>query len=251
MKPILRHTIATVAVAAFCVVTMLIMRLSETQRRELTCVALDTQITDSLGFVTVKDIESCLETHYGQYIGQRLDEIELSRIEKILVSRSAVSKCEAWTTDDGILHISIKQRIPALRFQNGDKGFYVDESGFIFPLDANYTAPVTVIKGNIPMLSQDGDHSWLDKVMAMLRFIQKSRKWAGFWSSISVADNGDFILFPAEGKERFIFGKPDDFAQKFAKIERYYSTIKPNKEENYYKSVNVKFNGQIICRKDL
>ena len=50
-----------------------------------------------------------------------------------------------------ILHVRITQRAPVLRFQDGERGFYVDAEGFIFPLHKTYTAPVPVVEGAIPV----------------------------------------------------------------------------------------------------
>ena len=66
---------------------------------------------------------------------------------------------------------------------------------------------------------------------------------------IKVESNGDLVVVPAEGKERFIVGRPEAIPEKFAKINEYYRRIKPSVEEDMYSSVNVKYKGQIICRK--
>ena len=54
---------------------------------------------------------------------------------------------------------------------------------------------------------------------------------------------------PRQGKERFIFGLPSGFESKFDRMGRYYTTILPEKGAGYYSTVNVKYNGQIVCRK--
>ena len=55
-------------------------------------------------------------------------------------------------------------------------------------------------------------------------------------------------MVPRTGKEKFIFGSPHDWQDKFARMERYYRYIAPAKEEGWYSTVNVKYPGQIICR---
>ena len=45
------------------------------------------------------------------------------------------------------------------------------------------------------------------------------------------------------------FGRPEDYKAKFSRMEDYYRYIYPAKQEMNYKTVNVKYDGQIICRK--
>ena len=77
----------------------------------------------------------------------------------------------------------------------------------------------------------------------------KKSKWEGRISKTQVQDNGDLVLVPVEGKEKIIFGRPENAQEKFAKVNEYYKRIKPAVEEGYYSTVNVKYKGQIICRK--
>lgn len=251
MKTILRHTIFWIVVAAFVVVTALLVQIASERNRETTCTELQTNIRDSLGFVTEAQIKESLDNFYGQYIGERLADVNLTKIEKIISSKGAVKGCQAWTTNDGVLHLDITQRRPVLRLQNGDSGFYADETGYIFPLDARYTAPVPVVEGNIPAAAREPGNRWLKDILSMMAYIKKSRTWSEQIQKVTVRSNGDLVIFPSEGQERFILGAPSDFVEKFARIEKYYSTIRPEMPENYYKTVNVKYSGQIICRKDI
>jgi hypothetical protein len=68
---------------------------------------------------------------------------------------------------------------------------------------------------------------------------------------ISVGAGGEVELKMKEGKERFIIGYPDQIEAKFGKIGKYYSHILPSLDNVQYKSVNLKYNKQIICRKDI
>ena len=166
-------------------------------------------------------------------------------------------RCEAWTTDDGLLHVDITQRAPALRFQDGNTGFYVDEEGYIFPLHETFTAHVTTVEGSIPFVVPAGykgeapdEHAqqWIQGVLSMSRYLSASRTWQRNITKIQVRDGGDILLTLEERPERFIIGLPEDIPDKLARIGRYLTLIAPYKPEGYYKTVNVKYNQQIICR---
>ena len=66
---------------------------------------------------------------------------------------------------------------------------------------------------------------------------------------IHVDEKGDLILIPDEGREKFIFGQPDSIEEKFRKMELYYTSIVPDKGKDFYSTVNLKYDGRIICRK--
>ena len=226
-------------------------------RRLLTCNGLKVEYADAHRFVNEDDIKAWLEKEYGSYIGQRLDSVGLDRIEQILDDQSAILKSEAYTTEDGLLNIRISQRVPVLRFQKGKTGFYVDDRGYLFPLQERDTVQGPVVEGAIPVNFTPGykgkaqtaqEQDWIRDMMDMMDWIRKSRIWKEAFVQVSVVENGDLVLKPREGGERFIFGPPGEVAVKFDRIGRYYEYILPAKGAGYYKTVNVKFDRQIICR---
>ena len=257
MKAAVRYAIAGVLAAAFCVGMGFLLHHVRQEQATAVCNRLEVSFADSLRFVSEQDIREYLDTRYGAYIGQRLDSVKLAGIEDILESRSAVMRCEAWTTDDGALHVEITQRAPVLRFQDGERGFYVDDRGYIFPLHPSYTAPVPVVEGPAPVDVPDGykgearserEQQWIAGVLTLRDFIAGSRAWQYRVSAIRVRPDGELTLRIDARGEDFIIGQPNGIPAKFDRISRYLGTIAPSKDEGYYKIVNVKYNQQIICR---
>ena len=257
MKPAVRYTLAAVAAGLFLAGMTLLYGHVRRAHAQAVCTGLEVSFADSLRFVSEEDIRGYLDTRYGAYVGERLDSVQLSRIEDLLESRSSVIRCEAWTTDDGLLHVDVAQRAPALRFQDGNRGFYVDGTGFIFPLHETFTAHVTTVEGSIPIEVPDGykgeaqtdfGREWIAGILDMSRFLSASRTWQRNITKIRVRANGD-VLLTLEGRpEEFLIGQPEEIPDKLARIGRYLSLIAPYKPEGYYKTVNVKYNQQIICR---
>ncbi len=243
---------------AFCAALLLLLTVlgfiasrARAERSAVLCNALDVQILDEYEFVTEEDVRGFLDRKYGAYIGVRLDSLDLDRMERMLEEKSVVMQSEAWTTPDGVLHVSIVQRAPVLRFKRGDQGFYMDRTGFVFPLHKDYTADVPLIEGAIPRIEDGSNPDWALGIIGLTEYIKGSKQWKDRISSVSVNSAGDIELRTADGKERFIFGKPDDIESKFGRMGKYYSHILPAMGEGYYKSVNLKYNKQIICRKDI
>ena len=208
-------------------------------------------------FVTKADVRSYLDREYGNYIGIVVDSIDLTRIEDIIDGRSAVLKSQAYVTRDGILHVDVTQRKPVVRFQKKDGGFYADADGYIFPLQRTYASHVQIIDGNIPLAANSGykgaiedpkEKEWFRNVMNVVNYIEKSKTWKDKIVQISVDAKKDLILIPREGNEMFLFGQPTDIEDKFRKMENYYTHIIPAKGEGHYRTVDLKYKGQIVCK---
>ena len=262
MKPIVRRGLGLLLLIACTTVWIVSSGMSRRALSVRTCKGketLDVRVKDSLErrFVAREDVEKWLDSEYGAYAGLRLDSVNLARIEKLILSHSAVKTCEAWLTDDGTLHLELTQRQPAVRFDTGTNGWYSDADGFIFPLQARGTVDVPVVDGKLPFTVPRGfkgepsgaaEREWLARILALAAHI-KGTAWEKDIARITVADGGNLVITPAEGTETFLFGPPDRVAQKFSLMEKYYSSILPSKGSGYYKTVDVRYRGQLVCRK--
>ena len=175
-------------------------------RAPLKCTGLNVVIKDSSAnrFVTKADIEKFLNREYGEYAGKPLDSLDLTKVEKIVDSRSAVYKSEAFTTRDGKLNITVTQRTPVVRFQKSDGGFYADAEGFLFPLQSSYASRVQVIDGDIPLKANSGykgepsdpkEKEWLMKVLNVVNYMESSKLWRDKIVQITVSDGGAGSLY--------------------------------------------------------
>lgn len=256
-----RMTLAATILAALLLLVAWLSAMSGEVRRERTVTGVDIAVLDSSSrkFVTAEDVSKVIGETCGTILGQRLDSIPLRRIEESLEGRGAIRTGEAYTTPDGILHVEITQREPVIMFRTDSSEYYADKDGYVFPHIGKYSQSVTVIDGALPMDIPAGfrgkpetekEQQWLAGMIGMMQWIQGEPLWKGAIKRISVDRDGDLTLYPREGKERFLFGHPDNIEKKFSRMEDYYRYIVPSKEEGYYTTVNVKFRGQIVCSRD-
>lgn len=262
MKPIVRRGLGLLLVLACAAVWVVSSGMAGKALRVRTCKGKETLeviVRDSLErkFVAKEDVEKWLDKEYRAYAGLRLDSVDLGRIESIVLGHSAVRSCEAWLTDDGTLHIELTQRQPAVRFDEGTNGYYCDAEGFIFPLQARGSVDVPVVDGKLPLHvargfkgspAADYEREWLGKILALAAHM-KGTPWEQIIQRISVEDSGDLVITPVKGREKFLFGPPVRIAEKFSLMEKYYTTVAPSKEAGYYGTVDVRYSGQLVCRK--
>ena len=257
MKPVFRTVIAVTASAACLFLGLVGDRMAAKNRHETTCNGLEAIIADSLErkFITPDDIRDWMQD-YGTYLGLRLDSVDLRRVETIIDGKSSVRKSEAWLTDDGVLHVSITQREPVIRFQGPSGGFYADADGYLFPLQNRHTVRVPVVDGALPLQSGQGfkglprtdeEREWVLSMVALVRWLGARKEWNDLVSQITVRRDGNLVLIPREGPERFVFGTPTGIEAKFGRIRKYYESIATS-DKGPYKNVDVRYEGQIICR---
>ena len=258
MKARVRILVSVAVLAALVALCALIHAGTARERALRTCEGIRVEYADDYRFVSEQDIKDYLDKYYGAYIGQRLDSIKLHKVESILDVQSAILKSEAYTTEDGMLNIRLTQREPVIRFQKGGYGFYADCNGFLFPLQENYTTPVPVMDGAVPLQYSEGfkgapeteaERDWIAGAVSLVDYMDKSRIWAENIVQMHVEADGDIVMIPRQGGERFIFGSPYGAKEKFDRMSDYYRYILPEKGEGYYKTVNVKFDKQIVCKK--
>lgn len=236
--------------------------LGASSRKPIRCKGLSITVTDSSmnRFITPREIRKYLDEELeGGYMGVQIDSIDLTRVEEILDGKSAILKSQAFTTKDSILNVIVTQKKPVVRFQKGAKGFYAAEDCSLFPLQSTYTSHVMTVDGYIPLKIEHGylgkpdteeGCRWLKSIVGLVKHINASRTWQSKIVQITVLEDGDLVLIPREGQERFLFGQPDDIERKFEKIALYYKGIRKEKGEEAYKTVDIRFEGQIVCRKD-
>lgn len=251
--------------AGVCVLAVILICLgisygvSRSSRTQTLCSGISVTVADSTEsrFVSAADIKEYVGRDYGKVAGIPVGNIDLDRIETILDSMSAVLKSEAYITKDGMLNISVTQRKPIMRFQKGRESFYADDMGYVFPVRSGRASYVTVIDGAVPLsLGRDGkgrsaagkERQWLGQMTDLVLYMTRHKVWAENIVQIHVLGNGDLILIPREGKEKFLFGKPVSIEEKFRKMDAYYTNIVPARGKDCYGSVDVRFDRQIICK---
>lgn len=256
MKKALKYLLFALALALFLCVTALVLTQARERRRLMTCKSVEIIFKDTLNFVSEDDVRGYLKRDCPVFIGQRIDSIRLYEIEKALDSRSAILSTQAWTSDS-TLHISIVQREPVARMETADHAFYIDDRGYIFPVQGDCGKSFPLIQGRLPLYepvgykglpSTEEGRQWVEKMIYLIAYMKKN-KWDARIAKMNVLPDGDIVMIPVEGRENYIFGRPENVPEKFARINDYCKRIKPAVEEDCYTSVNVKYKGQIICRK--
>lgn len=248
MKKVLRISLSGIFMLAFAAGMGVLLHIVAENRHSIACSGIKIDIAGSGAFVTEESLQKDIDSFYGIYVGQRIEEVRTAEIEKMISLKPAVQNCEVWVTDDGLLHVQVCEREPVLRFDFKGKSTFVDRTGMLFPPEGNKSDSLQVLSISCDP-ARGVDSKWLEDLLAVAEKVARSGSWSEIIDGYIIESNGDLVLLASSG-ERLIYGNFSRMEEKFDAMERYFTQIAPKHADSPYKSVNVKYKGQIICRKD-
>ncbi len=193
--------------------------------------------------ISQNGLKNLVQKRYPKLDGVLLSELNTHELELAVEKHPVVKKCEVFATPGGVLHVTVKQRQPVLRVFEGNSSYYLDEEGYHIPVFVSHTAHVLVANGHINALPDDS------VLIALAQYIRDTRFWNAQIEQIYVNEKGEFVLVPRVGSHLILFGKIEDMEEKFEKLKALYERGWEPREWNCYKSVNLKYKGQIVCTK--
>jgi len=222
-------------------------------------VNVDVNISDdaTLGFVDQALVENLLR-HDGNYIlGQSIDSIHVQEIEDLVNKNPFVSDAEAYVGIDGTFHISIEQRKPVMRVMGKDgASFYVDDRGVSMPISPIHVAKVIPCTGvkNIDRkfyFHSESIASNKDLLAAynVAKEIKSDKLLSKQFVQLALDKEDDIILIPRVGNHEIILGSATDVREKFKKLNAFYEEGIGQSNWNIYKSIDLSFAGQVVCKK--
>ncbi|MEA5005113.1 MAG: hypothetical protein VB022_01750 [Rikenellaceae bacterium] len=222
--------------------------------RSIRVVVLDSAET---GFISKEEIAEVIVENGIRPGESKLRHINNYQLELILNKKTAVKRSEVSYCRDGVLKVDIIQRKPVLRLETENGGFYMDESSYIFPLIKSFSPFVPVVSGEIPLVITPGYHGyikknqdWANSLKDLGVYILNSDSWNTLIEQIYVDEKGMLSFIPRDGSFEIVFGNIDKIDYKFRKLYAFYKDILPNVGPDMYKSVNLQFDNQIVCKKN-
>lgn len=186
--------------------------------------------------------------------------LSTAELEKAVEEMESVKNAEVYRRINGDVNIEIEQRVPVCRIHDlSGSQYYLDEDGEPFPISEHYTARVPLVNGNLnePYKfrrgKMDSDSmkrvSRLDDVATLFKSIRKDAFRSALVEQVWIAENGDFELVPKIDDHLIVFGDTTEMDGKFNKLKIFYEEGLNTKGWNSYRTVNLKYKNQIICKK--
>lgn len=204
--------------------------------------------------ISERDVRQALMSAFGNTLeGTELADLDVERMERVLEEDPFIADAETYVDQQNVLHVRIYQREPMLRvLDNSGGNYYLDPNGKKMPPSKNFTARVMVATGNITPYTTD----YLDKPKNKLKDLYQLTKTlladpflADFIQQIHVNNAGEFILVPLVGDQKIVLGSTRRLEDKLNRLKIFYKQGMPYEGWGMYESINLKYNGQVVCRK--
>lgn len=260
VRNILWGSLYTLLAAALAAYFYYARSLREKERANEVCTSVKVTILDSSlnKFVTKKEVVDAVNSfNGGETIGKRIDSMKLKELEVLLGKKSAIAKCEAFITRTGVMNVQITQRRPVIRIEFESGGYYIDETGYIFPLITNSVSYIPVVTGDLPInisperkLTGKDSTVWVRKFIELGKFLQNNPFWNAQVEQIYFDTPACAELYTRVGQQKIILGDITDLKKKFDKLYAFYINAIPEVGWDRYSSIDLSFKGQIVCKKD-
>lgn len=248
----------------FVIGVLLLLSFSYGKKKEKVCTAVEYDIDLLSGnhFVTKARLDGILKNIGFKEGEDKFGDIDTKKLEKKLLSLSSVEEVEVFKNMNGTLEITVKQRKPIARvFNRSGYTLYLDDKGNAMQVSDFYTARVLVINGFVNLKTGESvqaiaesdslkNETLIDELYELATYIENDKFLKAQIEQIYVERNKEITLIPKVGSQEIIFGKVEDVEAKFKKLKLFYQEgINPT-NLNLYKTINLKFNNQIVCKKN-
>jgi len=201
-----------------------------------------------------EDILEMIERSFGhEIVGEPLGDLDMERMERVLESAPFILSADAFVDAEEVVHLEIKQREPIVRIMDRDgQQYYLDHTGTRMKLSDHFTARVLVATGDIPPFDpefQTAENNNLRSVFDLTQNILKDDFLENLIGQIYVGRESELQMVPIVGNQRIIVGSIDDLDDKIFRLKTFYEEAMSRMGWNKYKTINLKFKNQVVCKK--
>lgn len=165
----------------------------------------------------------------------------LKNIETRLATNKLIDNASVYLSLDDTLFVAIKQKEPIARIVS-TSSYYLDTKGKKIPLSKNYTVRVPLVYGSF---SADE----LLKIKELLDNINQDKLLKKQIVTIIKNGRNEYEMTTRLGNQRVIFGKLTKMPEKLKKLSLFYGDAWKKKRLKQFKTINLKYHHQIICKK--
>ncbi|MDG1718379.1 MAG: hypothetical protein P8H17_00910 [Flavobacteriales bacterium] len=169
----------------------------------------------------------------------KMNDVSFKNIENLLANHPSIKSANVYSDMQGKVFVSVVQRKPIVRVQNGKDGYYLDEDGLRMPLSNEYTARMLLVTGEVNLVNEN-DLYYLSNIIIKDEFLKKQIV------QIDINKDSELLMLTQIG-EQLEFGQIKEVGEKFEKLKLYYE--KGNSQNQEYKALNLKYKNQIVCIK--
>lgn len=228
----------------------------EAKHKQTTCKSFEISIEyeDADPLISIDEIKHSIYDAFDTLIGKKISDIDPVQIENMVNEMDFVDNADVYTSITGKMNINVTQRKPIVRIvNNSNNSYYIDQSGEVIPTNQGFPSRVLIANGLIAENYSDTlsiqTSSKLAEIYRLATYIQNDPLLKIQIEQIYVTKNREYEFVPKVGRHIIIFGGIEDLEEKFNKLLVFYHQGINNAGWNTYKSINLKFENQVVCSK--
>lgn len=204
-------------------------------------------------FIDEKDVMIAITSIAGMDpVGKKTGSFNLRKMETELEKNIWIRSAELFFDNNGVLKVHVLEREPVARvFTTTGSTFYIDNSCMRLPLSEKFSARLPVFTGfpadNIILSAADS--LLLSDIKNISLSIQKDSFRMALIEQVDITPQRLFEMVPKIGNQIIVFGDAGNVEGKFANLKLFYKNVLAAAGYNYYSSINVQYNGQIVARR--
>lgn len=171
-----------------------------------------------------------------------IGDLAIGEIEAKLNENTYVNEAQVYKDIDGELFIDIRQQVPIARVFTGNDEYYLTSNLTKMPLSNLYSDEVILVGGEIEENDYDG-------IYKMTEFLEADKLLKKHIIAMKKVNPNSFILLVNNGDYYIEFGELENIEDKFENLKLFYDQYLGKVGLDYYKSINLKFNNQIVATK--
>jgi len=194
-------------------------------------------------FVTHETVSKLLIQNQHSVKNLAKETLDLNELEKSLNSNPMIKSAEVYVSVNGTVKADIEQKTPIARVSTTES-YYVDDEGFYMPLSNNFTARVPLVTGFVKKNDLKNVFSVANKIKND-DFLMKN--------VIEIHQDSDKTIYLKLRQCNFEvkLGDVNFLDKKINNLKAFYQKNLQDKTLNNYSKVNLQFDNQVVCTKNL
>lgn len=211
-----------------------------TVRRNATMRGIETVVVgNDICLLTQHDVDSIILASFPKLLQTDIKNVEEKKIREMLCEHPYVADAEVDMSTGGKLQVEVTQRVPVVRMFCKNREFYISEQGSEMPLCANHFCDVLVG-------SSEREVPAFESIWFVARFLYQNPQYDGVFDQVTENEKGDIVLTPKLGSTMVVVGDTTRLSEKFENLWAFYDQGVKKMGWDTYKTINLKYRGQVV-----
>ncbi|MFN8288013.1 MAG: hypothetical protein U0V74_14750 [Chitinophagales bacterium] len=252
---ILKKVLLITAVLSATTLFVVVLTAAVQKNESLKCKELVVKVDEESGISFITNAEIAERINHlsgGSITGKEISKVDFKTIEREIEKNPFVANAEIFVDQSRVVTMKVEQKRPLLRVINSDGvSYYISEKNERIPLSDNFTPHLAVALGNVQIYHDaKRDSSVQNALYTLMTYVQKDTFLAALVDQVYVNENTELEIMPRTGYHTINFGKVDgEMEEKFNRLKTFYHEGLSKVGWDKYKTINLQFEGQVVCVK--